>query len=100
MAVTAAQVRAGKATVLDRLYLRYPPMRPTILRVLLQLYRQGDATDKEVARAILEQAFQAAEGEALGHRARHQFADALSRDDDVTTGIDEADSAALLAGVL
>ncbi len=99
MAVTAAQIRAGKAQLLDRVWVRYPAMRPEILRVLLQLYRQGDATDREVARAILDDAFQAARGRALDHEAHHLLAEALSVPDAATPGIDRTDMLGILQGI-
>ena len=100
MAVTTAQIRAGKEQILDRLYVRYPELRITILRVLLQLYRQGNATDKEVARAILDQAIQAATSLPIGHGAKHIFAELLSQNDAATPDGDQNDVNALLTGVV
>lgn len=98
MAVTVAQIRAGKAQLLDRLWLRYPAARRPLLRLLMQFSRQGDATDREVAQAIMAQIAQASEG-ALDHRARHLLAEALSDSDDGITSIDDTDISTLLPGV-
>ena len=98
MAITIAQLNAGKAVVLDRLFQRYPMLHGYALRVLVQSYKQAaNQTQRDIAMAIANQAYQTVFGVAPSTR-QHHFRQWL-RDqmqiplgaEDLTTGVDPTD---------
>lgn len=94
MAITQAQVNAGKALVLDRLFKRYSASREPAIRIAVQAAKQGNPTEREVAKYILQEAYQAINGiDPVGrHAFQHFVADGLNTDpDDPTTGVDQGD---------
>lgn len=97
MAVTTVQLRAGKAAILDRLFMQYPACRMPAVRIAIKLAKGGNATQQEVARAILQEAYQAATGRdplAFSHNFKQWLREALEdvTGEDPTTGIDRADA--------
>lgn len=89
MAVTRAQVNAGKAAILDALFTRYPEWRMKMLRVAVSLAKGGNATQIEVRNAILNESYNTMfSRDAVGrHDFKHWLHSALSGDDgdNVTT---------------
>jgi hypothetical protein len=97
MAVTRAQVNAGKAAIIDRLFIRYPHCRIPAVRIAIQLAKGGNATQREVARGILQEAYTADTGRdpfAFPHNFKQWLREALdpALSDVQTTGIDRADA--------
>lgn len=97
MAITTAQENAGKANILDRAFMRYPACRLPLVRIALQLWKAGNATQKEVYRSILQRGYQADTGRdplAFSHNFKQWLREALSEefDNDPTTGISRSDA--------
>jgi hypothetical protein len=97
MAITTAQLNAGKAAVLEQLFVQYPPCRIPAIRATIKLAKGGNQTQQEIARALLQQAYQAATGRdpfEFAHNFKQWLREAL---EDVTgadpvTGIDRSDA--------
>jgi hypothetical protein len=99
MAVTTAQVNAGKATVLDRAFIRYPAVRAPLIRIAVQAIKNGNAIEQEVGKAILNEAYQFIKGQnpnlnaVTKHEFKHLLYDGLQDDsNDPTTGVDVTDA--------
>lgn len=90
MAVTRAQLNTAKATVVDRLFLRYPQFHSTMIRVVVQAYKQGNAAEREVLEALLQEAYQALYSRTpVGDRDFWHWLERGCQDvpDDPTTGV-------------
>jgi len=97
MSVTQAQVNAGKAQILDRLFIRYPAIREPAIRIAVQLAKGGTATQLEVRQAILQEAYTSITGRAplsFKHNFQQLLRSALEDPTglDPTTGILPSDS--------
>ena len=96
MAITRAQVNAGKAAVLDRLFLQYPACRVPAVRIAVKVAKGGNATQREVLRSILQDGYQADTGRdplAFQHNFKQWMRQACDdQPDDPTTGIDVSDA--------
>lgn len=60
--VTQEQLNAGKAVVLNSIFLNYPESRWPALRVAVNYLKNGTAKEQQVAKALIQQAYQAIHG--------------------------------------
>ncbi len=68
---TQAQINAGKAQVLDRMFIRYPQTQDIAIRIAVQYVKNGTALEIEVGKAILQEAYQAIFG--ISPIGRHHY---------------------------
>lgn len=90
MAITTNQLNATKATIVDRTFLRYTQCRLPLVRIAIQIYKNGNATQREAAMHTLKQAYTAAHGVSpIGvHHFKHWLREALlPNDDDLTNDV-------------
>lgn len=93
MSTTQAAIDAAKTTIVNRAFLRYPAIRPVLIRLLVEYGKEGDTVQRDAARYLIQQAWQAVNGASpVGiHWFRDWIFTAVSCADDATPGVAKAD---------
>jgi len=97
VAITTAQRNAGAYQIILDMATEFPGECDAIAWIIVRAVKLGTATQKEIAKAILNGMVQAATGQdptgnaTLKHRVRHRLAEALTRFSDHNGGLNLAD---------